>query len=250
MNAPSERAQADIVQELQQRFGEGAFVQQETRDPFPTLWVRKEQAGEVLRYLKLETEMPYRMLYDLTAIDERVRSQRPGQPAGDFTVVYHLLSFARNEDIRIKVPLQGEYPSLPSLTPLWAAADWYEREVWDMFGIAAEGHPNLRRILMPQTWTGHPLRKEHPARRTEIGPLFYPEKKDEREEKALQFRPEEWGMARRRDGTDFMFLNLGPHHTGTHGVLRIVLELDGEEIVDAVLDIGFHHRGAEKMGER
>ncbi|MBZ0157534.1 MAG: NADH-quinone oxidoreductase subunit C/D [Alphaproteobacteria bacterium] len=243
-------ASSDIVHELRQRFGEGAFVQQETRDAFPTLWVRKEQAGETLRYLKTETERPYRMLYDLTAIDERVRSQRPGQPGSDFTVVYHLLSFGRNEDIRIKVPLQGEHPSLPSITPLWRSADWYEREVWDMFGIAAEGHPHLRRILMPPTWKGHPLRKEHPARRTEIGPYFFPERKDEKEEKALQFRPEEWGMQRHRDGTDFMFLNLGPHHTGTHGILRIVLELDGEEVVDAVLDIGFHHRAAEKMGER
>ncbi len=119
-----------------------------------------------------------------------------------------------------------------------------------MFGITFDGHPNLRRILMPPTWKGHPLRKEHPARATEMGPFQLPEEKEIAEQEALQFRPEEWGMERQGEDTDFMFLNLGPQHPGTHGVLRVVLQLDGEEIIDAVPDIGFHHRGAEKMGER
>ena len=81
------------------------------------------------------------MLYDLTAIDERVRVHRPGQPESAFTVVYHLLSYGRNADIRVKVPLREERLSLPSIVGLWPSANWYEREVWDMFGIAFEGHP-------------------------------------------------------------------------------------------------------------
>ena len=122
------------------------------------------------------------MLYDLTAIDERVRVNRRDQPDSDFTVVYHLLSYERNEDVRIKIALKGEFPSLKSVTDIWPSADWYEREVWDMFGITFEGHPHLRRILMPPTWEGHPLRKDHPARATEMEPFRLPDEKEEAEQ--------------------------------------------------------------------
>jgi NADH-quinone oxidoreductase subunit C/D len=239
-----------IIPELPAKLGDAVIFTQATKDDIPTFWISKEKASEVLRFLKTGIDQPYRMLYDLTAIDERQRTNRQDQPAADFAVVYHLLSFERNKDIRIKVPLSGEYPSLPSITNLWPAANWYEREVWDMFGIAFEGHPHLRRILMPLTWQGHPLRKEHPARATEMGPFRLPDEKQDAEQEALLFKPEEWGLKHSSEDADFMFLNLGPQHPGTHGVLRIILQLDGEEIVDAVPDIGYHHRGAEKMAER
>lgn len=242
--------QSPIVDELRGRFGQDAFSVQPTRDGMPTVWTSKDRVGEMLRYLKNETTRPYKMLYDLTAIDERVRKVRQDQPSSEFTVVYHLLSFERNEDIRLKVPLAGTTPSLQTVTEIWPAADWYEREAWDLFGITFDGHPHLRRILMPPTWQGHPLRKDHPARATEMGRFYLPEDKQEAEEAALKFHPEEWGMKRSRETSDFMFLNLGPAHTGTHGILRLILQLDNEEIVDVVPDIGYHHRGAEKMGER
>lgn len=241
---------SDVLDELGNRFAGAMLAVQRTCDGIPTIWVTKERVRDVLRYLKREAKPPYRMLYDLTAIDERMRSHREGQPAGDFTVVYHLLSFAKNEDLRVKVALKGEYPHLDTITDLWPSANWYEREVWDMFGITFDGHPHLARILMPLTWQGHPLRKEHPSRATEMEPFSLPADKEDREQAALQFRPEDWGMKRQREDADFMFLNIGPHHPGTHGVLRVVLQLDGEEILDAVPDIGYHHRGAEKMGER
>ena len=239
-----------IVQMLKERLGDENVLEQQTRDAFPTVWIPKERLRDALRYLKNDVEKPYRMLFDLTAIDERVRSHRQGQPDSDFTVVYHLLSFDRNDDLRVKVPLTGDNPSLQTVTDVWPSANWYEREVWDMFGVKFDGHPHLRRLLMPPTWKGHPLRKEHPARATEMGPFQLPEDKQEAEQEALRFRPEEWGLQRKSADTDFIFLNLGPQHPGTHGVLRIILQLDGEEILDAVPDIGFHHRGAEKMAER
>jgi NADH-quinone oxidoreductase subunit C/D len=209
-----------------------------------------------LRFLKDGVDRPFRMLYDLTAVDERNRRDRAaGSSAGaaagaEFTVVYHLLSFERNEDVRVKAALDGEYPSLPSVTGLWPSANWYEREAFDMFGIRFDGHPNLRRLLMPASWSGHPLRKEHPARATEMGPFRLPEDKRLAEQRGLEFRPEEWGLKREREGAELMFLNIGPQHPGTHGILRVIAQLDGEEILGAVCDIGFHHRGAEKMAER
>ncbi len=239
-----------ILQELREKFAGVDLLTQETQDGTPTIWASRDEAERLLRYLKEEAPRPYRMLFDLTAIDERNRIHRDGQPPSDFTVVYHLQSFERNEDIRIKVGLPGEHPSLKTITGLWPAANWYEREVWDMFGVKFEGHPNLRRILMPVTWKGHPLRKDHPARATEMGPFQLPDEKRQVEQEALQFRPEDWGLKSDQDGSEYMFLNLGPQHPGTHGVLRVILQLCGEEIVDAVPDIGFHHRGAEKMGER
>jgi NADH-quinone oxidoreductase subunit C/D len=242
-----------IFQELQQVFGEASVRPQaigDGRDGIPTFWAPRDKAHEMLRHLKTEAERPYSFLYDLTAIDERVRADRGDRPASDFTVVYHLLSFERNQDVRIKVALRGERPSLDTITDVWPSANWYEREVWDMFGVTFYGHPHLRRILMPTTWQGHPLRKDHPARATEMGPFSLPEEKEDAEQSAMRFRPEDWGLDRSGEDTDFMFLNLGPQHPGTHGVLRLVLQLSGEEILDVVPDIGFHHRGAEKMGER
>jgi len=239
-----------IVNEIRNRFSGEESTEQATSDNIPTLWIDSGGVRETLRYLKTDIEKPFRMLLDLSVIDERVRTHRDAQPDSDFSVVYHLLSPERNEDVRVKAALTGEYPSIQSITDIWPSADWYEREAWDMFGVTFEGHPDLRRILMPASWRGHPLRKEHPCRATEMGTFSLPEETEEREERALRFRPEDRGLRRHRDDTEFMFLNLGPQHPGTHGLLRLVLQLDGEEVVDLVPEIGFHHRGAEKMGER
>lgn len=235
---------------LRSKFGEEVFTEQKTRDEILTLWLPLDKLKAVLTFLKQDVRQPYRLLYDLTAIDERTRKLSNGYPSREFTLVYHLYSFPRNSFVRLKCALKGEYPVVPSIVNLWSNASWYEREVFDMFGIVFEGHSNLRRILMPQSWEGHPLRKEHPARATEMGPFRLYDEKIDREQEALQFKPEEWGMLRHSDDSDFMFLNIGPQHPGTHGVLRLVLQLDGEDIVDIVPDIGFHHRGAEKMAER
>lgn len=240
----------NIVSALQNEFGAGFLMLQNTKDAFPTCWISADSIIEVLSYLKNIKDHPYKMLHDLSAIDEQARNYRQGQPDSRFTIVYTLLSFERNSFIRLKVPLVAENPSVRSATKIWPSANWYEREVYDMFGVNFEGHPFLKRILMPLSWKGHPLQKCHPARATEMGPFQLPEDKQEEEQALLQFKPEEWGLDQVSGNDDLMFLNLGPQHPGTHGVLRLVLQLDGEHIVNIVPDIGFHHRGAEKMAER
>ena len=141
--------------------------------------------------------------------------------------------------------------SLPTITDLWPAANWYEREVWDMFGIVFDGHPHLRGFSCRRP--GWAIRCARIIRRAppRWARFSCPNEQRGAEEEALRFEPEDWGMARAAtDDDDFMFLNLGPQHPGTHGVLRIVLQLRRRGDRRRVPDIGYHHRGAEKMGER
>jgi NADH-quinone oxidoreductase subunit C/D len=242
-------AHFEVVQELHNQFGSDAFVYQQTLDQTPTLWVPRDKLVAVLSFLR-GCSRPYVMLYDLSAVDERLRQHKFGLPILDFTLFYHLISIDRNSDIRIKVALSHNDLNAPSVCGIWPNANWYEREVWDLFGIQFQGHPHLTRILLPRNWDGHPLRKDYPARATEFDPFKLDAAKQDLEQEALLFKPEEWGMARGTENEDFMFLNLGPNHPSAHGAFRIVLQLDGEEIVDCVPDIGYHHRGAEKMAER
>ena len=210
----------------------------------PTFWTDTETAPKLLRFLKEQAPTRYRRLEDLTAVDERERHKRPNH---EFTLVYHLLSYDDPGYLRVKVPLRGEMPAAPTLTNVWSTANWYEREVFDMFGIDFKGHPDLRRILMPHDWQGHPLRKEHVCRATEMEP-FTPEA-------AMAMVPRSaesffGGKEMERIDDETMVLNLGPHHPGTHGVLRLVAKLNGEELEEVDVDLGYHHRGAEKIAER
>ncbi len=226
--------------DIRQRFGGEVHYEEDAAD-MPTLRTSPEQLPALLRYLKDEVKPSYRRLEDITAVDERARQRRP---AHDFTLIYHLLSFERPGYLRIKVPLRTVPLQGISIVDIWPNANWYEREIFDMFGIDFRGHPDLRRILMPESWSGHPLRKDHPSRATEMAPFTV--------ETALGMIPVDGDrlvpLAGDPDGS--MVLNLGPHHPGTHGVLRLVLRLHGEEISDVDIDLGYHHRGAEKIGER
>jgi len=222
-------------------------------DDIPSFWVDKKHICKLMRALKHDLSKPFDMCFDLCAIDETVR-QHKASYVNDFTICYHLRSHQRNQDVRLKVAISNRDKIIDSITSIWPNANWYEREVWDMFGITFTGHPYLCRILMPNTWQGHPLLKTHPARATEMAPFTLPPDEQDKEQQALKFNPEVWGMKRQSGGNgqdnDFMFLNLGPNHPSVHGAFRIVLQMYGEEIVDCVPDIGYHHRGAEKMGER
>ena len=248
--SPKQDLASRIPPGLQAKFAGRIVAEQFTCDGIPTVWVDRADVVEFLRELRDGERPRFEMLFDLSAIDERLRTRREGQPASEFTVVYHLMSFSGNCDFRVKVALFDADLSVPTATGLWPAANWYEREAWDMFGIDFSGHPNLFRLILPPTWEGHPLRKEHPARATEMDPYSLDDDQAGYEQGALLFNPEQWGMRRKSENSEFMFLNLGPNHPSVHGAFRIALQLDGEILVDAVPDIGYHHRGAEKMAER
>jgi NADH-quinone oxidoreductase subunit B/C/D len=161
----------------------------------------------------------------------------------NYTLVYHLLSFDPPCRLRLKVGLTGADPVTKTVTDLWPSANWYEREVYDMFGIRFEGHPNLRRILNPHDWVGYPLRKNQPGRATEMEQYT--------RESAKKHQPLDAGMfIKGVDHQELLFLNVGPQHVGTHGLMRFVVSLEGEKITDIDLDVGYHHRGVEKIGER
>ena len=119
-----------------------------------TLEIAPERIVEVCGLL--QREQGFERLSGVTAVD-----WHPAEPR--FEVVYHLHSVARNQRVRLKVRLSGDAPQIDSVTGVWRSANWYEREVYDLFGVVFRGHPDLRRILMPDNWVGHPLRKDYPV---------------------------------------------------------------------------------------
>jgi NADH-quinone oxidoreductase subunit C len=119
-----------------------------------TVFIAREAIREAVSRLKAQGLTDF--LSDLTCADFYPREPR-------FEVAYHLLSMKRKERVRLKVRLSGDDPSLESITPVWPSANFFEREIFDLFGIRFLGHPYLRRIMMPEDWEGHPLRKDYPV---------------------------------------------------------------------------------------
>jgi NADH-quinone oxidoreductase subunit C len=141
-----------LLDELQKGFP-GAILEAVTFRNLPCITVGKEFLLSICRFLKGEEGGAYTLLTDQTAADYPKREKR-------FDIIYLLYSFKRNDRLRLKV-IVGEGEAVPSVVGIWPAANWLEREVYDMFGVVYEGHPDLKRILLPDGWTGHPLRKDY-----------------------------------------------------------------------------------------
>jgi len=124
-----------------------------------TLEIAPAKIVSVCGFLKYDQK--FIRLSSVTAVD-----RYPSEPR--FEVVYHLHSIERNERLRLKCRLPGDNPAIESVTSVWRSANWYEREVFDLFGIQFTGHPDLRRIMMPDDWEGHPLRKDYPVTGTRV----------------------------------------------------------------------------------
>jgi len=215
-----------------------------------TITVGPEQIVDICTYLRDDPDFKYDQLTFVSAVDNLARN---GQTADDhrFDAVYQLHSLTHRRRLRLRTPLKGNAPRIASVVPVWPAANWHERETYDLMGVVFEGHPDLRRILMPDDWAGHPLRKDYalggdpvaftvnlddPAMQT-IGQVT-------REVPTLPSVPPPGS-----DPDRYMLINFGPQHPATHGVLRIVAELDGERVVDIYPDIGHLHSGIEKIAE-
>lgn len=159
----------DILARLTARFG-ARVVQTQAQRGDHTVVVERAALPELLRFCLDDPALRFDMLTDLTAVDYL---KFPGREDGPrFEVVYHLYSLPHNHRVRIKVHVEEDDPVVPTAVPLWPIANWFEREVWDMFGIRFAGHPDLRRLLMYEEFHGHPLRKDYPVNRRQplIGP--------------------------------------------------------------------------------
>lgn len=143
----------------------GAVVKTERdRQNQPIVWVKKESVIQLLKHLKEAEGLEYQFLADLTAYDD---VDGPEEDQGRFVVVYQLYSPQFKQRLRVKSRV-ADGDAIPTASVLWEAANWAEREVYDMFGVKFEGHPDLRRILMDVRWEGHPLRKEYPLRKYQL----------------------------------------------------------------------------------
>ncbi|RMG45922.1 MAG: NADH-quinone oxidoreductase subunit C [Acidobacteria bacterium] len=141
-----------IIDRLRQRFPEA--VLEAIQLDWPTLRIARDHILQVCRFLRDDAEAQFDFLTDVTG-RHIPDAEKP------FQVIYHLYSFPRNARLRLKVDL-GQDETIPSVVEVWSGANWMEREVYDLFGIRFENHPDLRRLLLPEDWEGHPLRKDYP----------------------------------------------------------------------------------------
>ncbi|TMQ72581.1 MAG: NADH-quinone oxidoreductase subunit C [Candidatus Eisenbacteria bacterium] len=159
---PAGLAPVRIEEKLHRRFPDVPFLRQEgeaVRDH--TLFVPDDRLGDACTFLRDDPELAFTMLVSVAGVDYLPRDPR-------FEVVYHLLSIPHHARVVLKVQLGDERPRVPSVTGVWPTADWLEREQYDFYGIVFTGHPDLTRILLPETWAGWPLRKDAPLGYQEV----------------------------------------------------------------------------------
>ena len=151
---------------LQEKFPEDVIEVHDHRGD-ETAVITRESLLKIIEFVKEDETFDLNMLMDLTAVDGLDLGWKPR-----FEVVYHLYSLGKNHRLRLKVRLEEKDPTIDSLTPVWPAANWFEREAWDMYGIKFNNHPFLKRLLMYEEFEGHPLRKDYPIEKRQplIGP--------------------------------------------------------------------------------
>ncbi|HWZ85274.1 MAG TPA: NADH-quinone oxidoreductase subunit D, partial [Thermoanaerobaculia bacterium] len=201
----------------------------------PTIEIGPADWPAVARFLRDDLGCRYDLFLDLCGVDNLRRAGRPTR----FEAVAHLHSLSRNEHVRVRVLLpDGETPRLPTVSDVYPASNWFEREAYDLYGFDVTGHPNLHRLLCHDAFVGHPLRKDYaPGQR-----WFFAEE---------DLRMPEWSKDTdaRAGHFETQTISIGPSHPATHGIIHLVARLDGEKIVRAETMIGYLHRCFEKMAE-
>jgi NADH-quinone oxidoreductase subunit C/D len=223
-----ERQPDDVTEhsedELEALLGE-LVVDRDDHMNAPGFVIRPDTVQETLTRLKEEAGFDHLSL--VTAEEHQDR----------FESIYHLRKFDDpTQEVSVVVPTDAEHPVSESAEPVFRTADWHEREAYDLVGVQYDDHPDLRRILLPETWQGHPLGLDYDQNRPQIATLrehANPLQEDQRSD----------------TDSDTMFVNIGPHHPATHGVLHLKTTLDGEQVVDVEPDIGYLHRCEEQMAQ-
>ena len=232
---------AEIHQVLADRFGPAITAWQPNLLE-PTATVEPARLHEVCAFLRDDSAMQFDFLRCLTGTDRKDAVE----------VVYHLYSYPVRQRVALKVALDHERPTVDSVQDLWPTANWHEREAFDLLGATFTGHPALARLLLPNDWVGHPLRKDyvrpeqyHGIPTTRADPIRINRRDSDGQRPPLDLQLE----AKAEEVAGVMRLNMGPHHPATHGVINFLLETDGEILRRATPDVGYLHRGIEKLAE-
>jgi NADH dehydrogenase I D subunit len=234
------------IHKLKERFPQSILEVHDFRGE-TTAVVRARDLVPMCQFLRDDPDQAYDLCLFISAVDQLDLGHQPR-----FVAVYQLFSLKHRRCLRLRVPLSGDPPAVDSVASIWPAADWHEREAFDLFGIQFRDHPELRRIMLPHDWVGHPLRKDYPIGGEPVQFTVNPDDpaladlgQQVMEAPTGESDVPPWFSGRE----DTMIINMGPQHPATHGVLRVVVELDGERIVNAAPDIGHLHSGFEKTAE-
>lgn len=275
----------DPVARLREKFGDKILNVAEFRGE-TTITVARENLVELTTMLR--DELGFDQLVDVSALDWFLQAKNAPnpdellfdgksldeiEPPARFQVLYHFLSHSLNARIRLTVHLNESDANVPSVTPLYSGANFFEREVYDMLGVKFVGHPFMRRILMPDDWKGFPQRKDYALGYETVEFTHNIDAIEARKPKAIPPpKPQEAIFEIDGESTEIpigagmtvttsavqefqdpsnetMLINLGPHHPSTHGVLRVGMQMAGEKIVGAMPDVGYLHTGIEKNME-
>ena len=209
--------------ELEALLGETA-LDRESHVNAEAFVVRPDEVQEALSALREDAGFDYCSSVTAQQYEDRFES------------IYHLKKYDDpTQEVGVVVPTPTEAPKSETGEPVYRTAEWHEREAYDLVGIEYEGHPDMRRILLPETWQGHPLGLDYNPEKPQVVPF---------REHANPLQPDTRGEGAE---SDTMFINIGPHHPATHGVLHVKTVLDGEQIADVEPDIGYLHRCEEQM---